>query len=120
MSRNIDDRAFLSGMVSARISMPALICLTLLTFRPLQAGDPITIDGFFGDWAAVPAAQADTLGDGPQDDHAELRVTNDNSLLYLNLIFSSPEFLLRRQNSVTLYIEAELFEVPTTRRLLEW
>lgn len=73
----------------------------------LSAGELISIDGFFDEWAAVPVAFPDPQGDGTTEDIARLRITNDRSSLFLDLAFHSPEFALRSQNSVTLYIDTD-------------
>ncbi len=90
------------------IPLTFLLSLMLNVFGPeVLRSDPITIDGFFDDWAAVAVAYADAQGDGVQEDVIALKITNDDAFLYLNLTFSTPEFHLRRGNEIRLYIDAD-------------
>ncbi len=88
---------------------PAILLAFISGFlgSPLRAGDPITIDGVFDDWASVPVAYSDVQGDGAQEDFAELKITNDDTFLFFKLTFHNPEFRLRRSNSITLYIDTD-------------
>ena len=88
---------------------PAIILAGMASFlgSHLLAGDPITIDGFFDDWAGVPVAYSDGQGDGDQEDFAELKITHDDTFLFFQLTFHSPEFRLRTGNSITLYIDTD-------------
>ncbi len=93
--------SLLSNVLASNVLGPDVL-------RPDVFGsDPISIDGFFEDWAVVTATYADAQGDGVQEDFGQLRVTNDNAFLYLNLSFSTPEFQLRRGNEIRLYIDAD-------------
>ncbi len=83
------------------------VCLASLLVASLCAGDLISIDGFFDEWATVPVTFADPEADGTTEDIALLRITNDSSSLFLDLAFHSPEFTLRSQNSITLYIDTD-------------
>ena len=83
------------------------VCLASLFVASVCAGDLISIDGFFDEWAAVPVAVPDPEGDGITEDIALLRITNDSSSLFLDLAFHNPEFTLRSQNSITLYIDTD-------------
>ena len=91
-----------------RVIRPAIVlaCISSFWGSYLLAGDPITIDGFFEDWAGVPVAYSD-VEDGAPEDFAELKITNDDTFLFFKLAFHSPEFRLRRGNSVTLYIDTD-------------
>ncbi len=90
------------------IPLAFLLSLIPHVFGPeVLRSDPITIDGFFDDWAAVAVAYVDAQGDGVQEDVIELKITNDDAFLYLNLTFSTPEFHLRRGNEFRLYIDAD-------------
>ena len=83
------------------------VCLASLFVASVCAGDLISIDGFFDEWAAVPVAVPDPEGDGITEDIALLRITNDSSSLFLDLAFHNPEFTLRSQNPITLYIDTD-------------
>ena len=91
-----------------RVIRPVIIfaCIVSSLGSPLLAGDPITIDGFFEDWASVPVAYSDAE-EGAQEDFAELKITNDDTFLFFKLTFHSAEFRLRRDNAITLYIDTD-------------
>jgi hypothetical protein len=98
------DGVFYMGMIR-----PAMILVLLSSFwgSHLLAGDPIAIDGFFEDWASVPVAYSDGQEGGAQEDFAGLKISNDDTFLFFKLTFHSPEFHLRRDQSITLYIDTD-------------
>jgi len=80
-----------------------------LSMPQLVASHPIIIDGDFSDWDAVPIAYLDVIGDGAQEDFAELRVTNDDDYVFLYFRVASPEFVaqLANGNALGLYIDTD-------------
>ncbi len=71
------------------------------------SGSPITIDGLFEDWNSVPVAHSDILGDGIDEDVAELKIANDNDFLFLKFSFHNGEQLLQDFNDIRLYIDTD-------------
>lgn len=71
------------------------------------AAHPITMDGLFSDWSEVSIAASDPRGDNIIEDFAELRITNDNDFLFLNLSFHNGEYLIQDWNEMRLYIDTD-------------
>jgi endonuclease/exonuclease/phosphatase family metal-dependent hydrolase len=87
-----------------------LIALAIFFCIPLKlswSGDSITIDGLFDDWETVTIAYKDSIGDGNDEDFAELKITNDNNFLFLKFSFYNEEYLLQDLNSIRLYIDTD-------------
>jgi len=71
------------------------------------AGDPIIIDGRFGDWIDIPIAYSDSQGDAILSDFSELKITYDNDFIFIYLSFYDGEFLFQDWNQFHLYIDAD-------------
>ncbi|MCG8608628.1 T9SS type A sorting domain-containing protein [bacterium] len=85
----------------------ALFLAVLLGGIPVRAGDPITIDGQFQDWAEVPIAFTDQNGDGIDEDFDQLKITNDNRFLFILFSFNTGELLLQELNQIKLFIDTD-------------
>ncbi len=90
------------------ILFKSFVVLAVFAFcSRLSAGDPITIDGLLNDWSSVPTAFSDPAGDGFDEDFGELKITNDNSFLFLNVSFHHGEVLLQDRNQIRLFVDAD-------------
>lgn len=96
-----------------------------ITFTTAWAVHPICIDGLFEDWSQVPLAATDPANDHSIEDFAQLKITNDNDFLFLNLSFHNGEYLMQDWNEIHLYIDTD-FNIETGMAIngigaeLEW
>lgn len=70
------------------------------------SGDTITIDGLFQDWEQVRSIYSDDM-ENLSEDFAELKITNDNSFLFIYFSFYNSEQLLQDNNSIRLLIDSD-------------
>ncbi len=88
-------------------SLSALLSLAFATTL-FAAAFPISMDGAFDDWTAVPVAFTDASGDGGGSgiDFGRLWAANDGRGLFLRIELG-PSLVMQESNSLTLYIDTD-------------
>jgi len=73
----------------SKILTGASLAVALMASGTAHAGTfkTITMDGFFGDWAGVPAGVVDVADNAGQIDFASIQLANDDDFLYVHIVF---------------------------------
>ena len=87
------------------------ICGAALVLAAPAAADlaPVSLDGWFDDWSAVPAAATDPAGDGGSSgiDFGEIRVANDQDRFFL-CFETGAEVQPDEQQDIRLYLDTDM------------
>ena len=96
----------MSKFINSKIFNSAFIVITFIIMNNSFYAQ-VAMDGYFDDWNNVDVFFVDNIADGKDFDFSEIKITNDENNIYLNILFANNEFHLQKNNEIKIYIDCD-------------